>query len=403
MPPLPAGPVILSTNDFFGAPLTILERGVDTAPRSYLETGGEWNGMSLAASGDIWLIGEPLTKFNPFTLAFDSYPNVNTFASALVQPSVLIDGAIQESTGDVILYARSNAQSGAVDSLLRFETGTQTLSIIAEVPASALQERYGEVVIDSAGNILYCNHDQLLRYPGARGPTLPPNSGVAVSVPGPTYTDPNFGTLVRQRVWTFAPLCDGTFAVIHATEFANPVGFEFVNAARIFAMSIFDESAGTVTTLDAFFAGEGSGDGNSYSPSYTLTPTFPISHPYEFEAGSITMIAGEPGEVLTANVSYPAFHHAAIDTTSGALTFLQDPARFGFRSALDIVYLQPLSTDCSVTCIGDFNQDGGIDGSDVEAFFIAWEAGDASSDVDQDGGITGSDVQLFFERWGAGC
>lgn len=54
-------------------------------------------------------------------------------------------------------------------------------------------------------------------------------------------------------------------------------------------------------------------------------------------------------------------------------------------------------------CIGDYNQDGGIDGSDVEGFFADWEAGNAAADVNQDGGIDGSDVELFFERWEAGC
>ncbi|MBX3409703.1 MAG: hypothetical protein KF859_07430 [Phycisphaeraceae bacterium] len=58
---------------------------------------------------------------------------------------------------------------------------------------------------------------------------------------------------------------------------------------------------------------------------------------------------------------------------------------------------------CTETpCVADFNQDGGVDGADVEAFFIAWEAGDGSADVNQDGGIDGSDVEFFFIQWEAG-
>jgi len=53
-------------------------------------------------------------------------------------------------------------------------------------------------------------------------------------------------------------------------------------------------------------------------------------------------------------------------------------------------------------CPADFNQDGGIDGSDVEAFFAAFESGDQSADVNQDGGITGEDVEVFFVAWEAG-
>jgi len=54
-------------------------------------------------------------------------------------------------------------------------------------------------------------------------------------------------------------------------------------------------------------------------------------------------------------------------------------------------------------CIGDFNQDGGVDGADVEAFFVVWESGEPAGDVNQDGGIDGGDVEFFFVRWEAGC
>ncbi|MBL9001042.1 MAG: hypothetical protein JNK25_07895 [Phycisphaerae bacterium] len=52
---------------------------------------------------------------------------------------------------------------------------------------------------------------------------------------------------------------------------------------------------------------------------------------------------------------------------------------------------------------GDFNQDGGTDGADVEAFYAAWEAGEESGDINQDGGIDGSDVDFFFAFWEQGC
>ncbi|MBS0196292.1 MAG: hypothetical protein JSR77_05995 [Planctomycetes bacterium] len=53
-------------------------------------------------------------------------------------------------------------------------------------------------------------------------------------------------------------------------------------------------------------------------------------------------------------------------------------------------------------CFADFNQDGGIDGADVQAFFAAWEAGDFAADVNQDGGVDGADVDTFFAAWEAG-
>ncbi|MBS0195958.1 MAG: hypothetical protein JSR77_04295 [Planctomycetes bacterium] len=53
-------------------------------------------------------------------------------------------------------------------------------------------------------------------------------------------------------------------------------------------------------------------------------------------------------------------------------------------------------------CFADFNQDGGIDGADVEAFFLVWEAGLAGADVNADGGVDGGDVEAFFMVWSAG-
>ncbi len=52
-------------------------------------------------------------------------------------------------------------------------------------------------------------------------------------------------------------------------------------------------------------------------------------------------------------------------------------------------------------CIGDFNRDGGFDGSDIAAFFSAWQDAVPAADTNSDGGIDGSDIQVFFERWTA--
>ncbi|MBL9000909.1 MAG: proprotein convertase P-domain-containing protein [Phycisphaerae bacterium] len=64
----------------------------------------------------------------------------------------------------------------------------------------------------------------------------------------------------------------------------------------------------------------------------------------------------------------------------------------------------PITPNCSYcpACAADFNQDGGIDGADVEAFYFAWENALPCSDVNQDGGIEGADVDFFFEKWEAG-
>ncbi|MBL9000729.1 MAG: hypothetical protein JNK25_06290 [Phycisphaerae bacterium] len=55
-----------------------------------------------------------------------------------------------------------------------------------------------------------------------------------------------------------------------------------------------------------------------------------------------------------------------------------------------------------IPCPADFNQDGGIDGADVDAFFEVWEQGISTADVNEDGGVDGADVDAFFDAWEAG-
>jgi hypothetical protein len=54
-------------------------------------------------------------------------------------------------------------------------------------------------------------------------------------------------------------------------------------------------------------------------------------------------------------------------------------------------------------CPGDYNQDGGVDGADIESFFLDWETGEAAADVNRDGGVDGADLEGFFVRWEGGC
>lgn len=61
-----------------------------------------------------------------------------------------------------------------------------------------------------------------------------------------------------------------------------------------------------------------------------------------------------------------------------------------------------MSFEVAGSCIADYNQDGGIDGSDVEAFFISWAMAEAQADTNEDGGVDGADVETFFDAWASG-
>ncbi len=71
-------------------------------------------------------------------------------------------------------------------------------------------------------------------------------------------------------------------------------------------------------------------------------------------------------------------------------------ATISVREAADRVCL-----GCA-TCVGDYDQDGGVTGADIGAFFVDFESGAACADVDLDGGVTGADIGAFFLAYEAG-
>ena len=87
----------------------------------------------------------------------------------------------------------------------------------------------------------------------------------------------------------------------------------------------------------------------------------------------------------------------------------------GVPSVAEFTYEFHLNGDCGGTgcdearceCPGycffsDFNQDGGVDNADVEAFYTDWENGLPSADVDLSGGVDGTDVEVFYCLWELG-
>jgi len=99
---------------------------------------------------------------------------------------------------------------------------------------------------------------------------------------------------------------------------------------------------------------------------------------------SLAPAAGGPGGG-GGNPRYPAFY-----TKENALTPI-----LGYAAKLDI------SVGCP-DCPADYDQDGGVTGSDISAFFSDFERGLPCADIDLDGGITGGDVGAFFINFEAG-
>ena len=72
-------------------------------------------------------------------------------------------------------------------------------------------------------------------------------------------------------------------------------------------------------------------------------------------------------------------------------------AALGATSARGMMFLRP-----AYRCIADYNADGGVDGADIESFFLDWEQGVSAADVNEDGGVDGPDIEAFFVAWQAG-
>jgi len=53
-------------------------------------------------------------------------------------------------------------------------------------------------------------------------------------------------------------------------------------------------------------------------------------------------------------------------------------------------------------CAADYDNNGGVDGGDLAAFFADFEAGETCADVDQNGGVDGGDLAAFFAVFEAG-
>ncbi|MBS0198428.1 MAG: VCBS repeat-containing protein [Planctomycetes bacterium] len=120
----------------------------------------------------------------------------------------------------------------------------------------------------------------------------------------------------------------------------------------------------------------------------------------------------EDGPITIAGVVWGA----AANSGQGTLQLQPDPMTYQvagdvrFRCVVSnycgsVTSASALLTVCAcLVCPADFNQDGGIDGTDVSAFFDRWEVGHCDADVNGDGGVDGADVDRFFAAWeGGGC
>lgn len=112
---------------------------------------------------------------------------------------------------------------------------------------------------------------------------------------------------------------------------------------------------------------------------------------------------------LTRIACIPPGTYTVTPVLTGTNRLLCDVPGFASPPVTDFSYRFAVSSggsDCGggecPACAADFDQDGGVTGGDIGAFFAAFEAGLPCADVDQDGGVTGGDLGAFFAVYEAG-
>jgi hypothetical protein len=111
--------------------------------------------------------------------------------------------------------------------------------------------------------------------------------------------------------------------------------------------------------------------------------------------GTPNVMVRVDGEVAFSSIDSGVFEIDVNNRLTERVEFLVYGDYFGASTPLEV------TLTFVPACPADYNEDGGVDGADVEAFFSAWVEG--AADFNEDGGVDGADVEAFFVRWSGGC
>lgn len=145
----------------------------------------------------------------------------------------------------------------------------------------------------------------------------------------------------------------------------------------------------------------GGPEGFAYVPPGSALFDVPSMIVSEYSAGSVSVYdIDDEGDPITSTrrvfmTELFGAEGAFIDRPTGDFVF----STFGGGSRVIVVRGFTVPPPICAECAADFNDDGGVDGGDVEAFFAVWQEGGACADVNADGGVEGADIEAFFAVW----
>jgi hypothetical protein len=141
-----------------------------------------------------------------------------------------------------------------------------------------------------------------------------------------------------------------------------------------------------------------SGQGRDVTVTAAAAPGYDFAGPlsYQWLRNGVPVIDGPRGDSPTDDVvsgaRTPTLRISELPRSDSGSYQLQIGNSCGFVTSAAV----------TLQCSADYNEDGGVDGADVGAFFVDWGAGLSDADINADGGIDGADVEIFFIIWSAG-
>lgn len=332
--------------------------------------------------------------------------NVNSGAGPFVITSpvtnVLWNPGVQTVTWNVANTTAAPVNCANVRILLSTDGGnTWPTVLLASTPNDGSQQvtipnlttGTARIRIEAVNNIFFDVSTVNFRIQGATNPPQPSN---VAATPNPLCAGSSAtlsGTVgANQTIDWFTGSCGGTPIGTGTSLSVSPSSnTTYFARARDLSSGLTSSSCGSISvTVNAI-------------PTAPSSITTNIDNYCASQGGTLTLTA-IGGSGLTVNW----FDGSCGALTVGSGTVLNIPAPtqtttyFARWQGTCGTSLCASRTITVIPIVGDFDNTGGIDGSDVEAFFAAWELGDPSADVNQDGGVDGQDVGVFFTAWEAG-
>lgn len=169
-------------------------------------------------------------------------------------------------------------------------------------------------------------------------------------------------------------------------------------AASFNAMQALDPAMGLTVSFNSFTAP---------FPANSARTFLTVTDQSDFSTVFFGSVAQPATSIVIPAGTFAAGHPYAFTLThSSRLSGIDvtQPLQPGTLCSFDLTTVATGVAIVPPPCSADFNQDGGVDGADVEAFFLTWMTGEPAGDVNQDGGTDGGDIETFIVQWqNGGC